>query len=502
MNIFKTGYTQWENRHETFQQNIKNLYALSNISSLNAIDAYNDTTKGLQGLIQEAIDNNTTLRALGAGWSWTKIATVNNGIMLDTKALNARFYISKDSVNAAYTGDADKLIFAQCGCAIWELSQELKMSNLSLKTSGASNGQTVAGLIGTGAHGSAFDFGAAQEFVVGLHIVTGPNTHVYLERSSYPVISDAFAQKLNAQIIRDDDIFNSALVSMGAFGIVHGVMIETEPIYLLEAYMRRMPYDSDLQNIMQTLDFSNTKLPYGNERPFHFAVMLNPYDMTTGAYVTTMYKRNYTPDYTKPVNNMAGIGPGDDAPCFIGNLTSTIPATIPMVVNALLSSALTPYEKQFGILSEIFDNTTLHGKVLSAAVGFPIQYVNKVIDLLLQLNNEQKFTGLFAFRYIKKSKAKLAFTRYDYTCVLELDSVYSSDTLNYYHNFWQILDNANIPYAFHWGKMTELDSDKVKKIYGADLDTWLASRNKILSPQAMKVFTNPIMQEWGLDKIV
>src|ERR1700694_4951670 len=102
MKIVKTGSSTWQNKHETFVQNIMDLYELGNDPSLSALEGYKDTTKGLQQLIAEAIAKNIPLRALGAGWSWTKIATADEGIMLDTKPLNTVFDISRESVVAAY----------------------------------------------------------------------------------------------------------------------------------------------------------------------------------------------------------------------------------------------------------------------------------------------------------------------------------------------------------------------------------------------------------------
>jgi hypothetical protein len=501
MKVIKTGFTTWENRHETFVEKIKDLYELGNDDSLSPIDSYNDTTKGLQQIIAQAVAQKTPVRALGAGWSWMKIATADNGIMLDTKPLNLMFDLSASNVVPAYKGDVSKLFFAQCGNGVWELSRYLRPRNLSLKTSGASNGQTLAGVIATGAHGSAFDTGAVQDFVVGLHIIVSPTRHIWLERASYPVASDKFIQSLNTERVQDDDLFNSALVSFGSFGIIHGAMIETETLFLLEGYMSRMPYDVTLQQLMQTLDFSKAKLPNGNERPYHFQVSVNPYDLDNGAYVTVMYKRPYVPGYTPPVTNLNGIGPGDDAACFIGGLSQAIPALVPTLVNKLLAGALTPYSKQMGTLSEIFNNTTLHGKLLSAAIGIPISYITQVISLLLEINKiVGPFSGLFACRFVKKSSAKLAFTHFDYTCVVELDAAFSDATYKFYTYTWKKLEEAKIPFTFHWGKINELTIDRLTGMYGDNLQSWIAARNKLLDADVRQVFTNATLKAWGLDK--
>ena len=35
-----------------------------------------------------------------------------------------------------------------------------------------------------------------QEMVVGLHVISGPNRHVYLERKSYPVMNPDFPESI------------------------------------------------------------------------------------------------------------------------------------------------------------------------------------------------------------------------------------------------------------------------------------------------------------------
>lgn len=504
MKKIKTGQQDWENKHEIFTEKIKDMYIPGNEPGLDSLAGYNDTTKGLQDIIREAIQTSTPLRSLGAGWSWTKIATARDGIMIDTKQLNTTMSLSAQSIVPGYAGDIKKLLFAQCGNGVWELSKELRPKMLSLKTSGASNGQTIVGAMSTGAHGSSIDVGGVQDYVVGMHIIVGPDRHIWLERKSAPIVTDSFIQKLKAELVQDDDLFNAALVSFGSFGIIHGVMVEVEDLFLLETYMRRMPLDGTLKSLMETLDFSNAKLPCGNERPLHFAVSINPYDIQNGAYVYSFYKRPYRESYQRPVSNDAGIGPGDDAPCFIGKITNAIPALVPALVNKLLAGALKrPDEPQFGTLGEIFNNTTLHGKLLSAAIGIPLNQVNRVTEILFEINKtDGPFAGLFAYRFIKKSKATLAFTRYEFTCILELDGAFSDTTNNFYHAFWKRLDEEKIPFTSHWGKMNELDFDRIHRMYGNDADAWIAARNKLLDKDSLKVFTNPLLRQWGLDKVL
>ncbi|PSL49889.1 FAD/FMN-containing dehydrogenase [Chitinophaga niastensis] len=502
MKIIKHGGFSWSNLHNTFTQQVTDLYDLANEVAGTVLQNYNDTTSGIQQIIKDAIQNGTSLRTLGGSWSFSPIAATN-GILLNTKPLNIRFTITSNSIDAAYNGDPKKLCLAQCGNGIWELNDFLHQRGLSLSACGASNGQTIAGALATGTHGAAIGFGAVQEGVVGLHIITGADKHIWLERASYPVVSNTLTDKLGAVLVRDDDAFNAAVVSFGAFGFVHGVMIEAEDDYLLECYLRRVPYDDALIHQLTTLDFVYPHLPYPGVMPFHFQSLINPYDLANGAYMTTMYKRPYRNDYTRPKPNGAGIGPGDDAPCFIGTLAGAIPAAVPLLVNKVLASSLTPYEQQFGRLGEIFNNTTLRGKVASAAVGLPVTAVGQVIDALLQVNTQAgPFIGLFAFRFVKASKATMAFTRFaPVTCVLELDGVLSPETVGFYEAVWNKLDQLNIPFTFHWGKMNVLTPDRIHSMYGTSLDQFLAARARIVDPAMIRTFSNDAMQQWGIDQV-
>ncbi|MES2777196.1 MAG: FAD-binding protein [Bacteroidota bacterium] len=499
--IKPTNLKSWTSRHATFTQKLDNLLEMRNGDTGNVTEDYNAMTRIILDLVGKAIKANVRIRALGGGWSFTKVAATE-GWLLDTKQLNMVFNIGKASVSTAYKGSNTNLVFAQCGNSVKELNDFLRTKNKSLKTSGASNGQTVVGAFSTGTHGSAIDFGSTPDFITGLHIVVSKDRHVYLERASYPVVSTAFIQKLQTELIRDDELFNAALVSFGSFGFIHGVMVEAEDLYLLECYRQRLPIDATLKKLMETLDFSKANfLPYKTERPFTFQALINQYDLDGGAYITTMYKRPYHTNYTPPPVNTEKAGPGDDLPTFIGKLTELVPVVTSVIVNLLVKSSYTLINKEQGTLGEIFYNTDTRGKVLSTALGIPISAVNQVTDILIELNKKHgPFAGILSYRYVKKTEALLGFTKFGHTCILELDGVESSGTKKFYDIVWKELEARNIPFSFHWGKINNLNVTRVKKIYGTDRDKWLAARNKLLPPTSMAIFTNQLLTDMGLDK--
>lgn len=499
MIIVKHGPSKWQNLHGTVSQSIVDYYDLNNEPIGDGLATYNDTSKGIQKLLQESISSGIPIKPLGGNWSLSAISATP-GILLNTRLLNYSFPIGQGSVDPTYNGKAEQLYFAQCGCSIWELNERLRKRNRSLPASGASNGQTIAGATATGTHGAGISFGAIHDAIVGLHIIVSPSRQVYLERKSQPVMNLGFAQKIGAELLRDDTLFDAAVCGLGAVGFIHGVMLQTEPLYLLEAYLRRVPFDEAFQHQVTSLDFNYPHLPYPGERPFHFQCLINPYDLDNGAYMTVMYQRAYRTDYTPPPLAGSGIGPGDDAPAFLGKLSGFVPGIVPLMVTKVLGRSLKPYEKVWGTLGEIFNNTVLAGKVASAAMGFQPANFMKVLDILMQVNkNAGPFVGLFAFRFVKKSKALMAFTRFDPTCVLELDGVQSPETNRFYQAVWDAFDAAGIPYTFHWGKMNGLNPTRMNRMYGTDLQRFAAARNKLMDAAALLALSNDAYKHWGLD---
>jgi len=168
------------------------------------------------------------------------------------------------------------------------------------------------------------------------------------------------------------------------------------------------------------------------------------------------------------------------------------------LVNTLIRGQLKP-GNWTGTSGEIFSNTNTRGKVLSTAIGIPISYITGVNEILFKLNNTSPFPGIFAYRFVKQSQATLAFTRFNPTCVVELDGVQSEITWSFYKNFWNELMVRDIPHTFHWGKVHNLDSQKVRKLFQTESLQWIKARNTILPPDSRAVFSSPPLKHLGLD---
>lgn len=519
--------TTYTNRHENFSAN----YEPNRCFNLRLPFGPNDhahnyqaTTRNFQWLIGHAIEQGITMRAIGNGWSFTDVAMCD-GALVDTLELRAFFQLGDSFLAPEYLAAGKKsadLVFTQCGMSLQQLHKELEQENgwmHCLKASGASNGQTIAGATSTGTHGSAYRVGAVHDTIVGIHLVTGPDTHVWLERASYPMASDEFIQWLGAEKIADDDVFNAAVVSFGSFGFIHGLLIETEPIFLLKRFSTpRIPYDAAIKLAINQLDFSAVQkyLPMevdGAEgQLYHFDVMVDPHhfkenDPDNGIYLKSMFKVPYVAGYPKPVTSTKKFQYGDDLLGVIQSVLDMLPRRfqlklVPKLVSNMLPLAYAADEGSIGTIGEIFTNTKIRGKAASAAVAFPVEYSSRVIEEIVAINQRLPFAGAICMRFVKGSKALLGFTKYPQSCILEMDGVESSSSRTFFSEVWNRLEALNIPYTVHWGKINfHLNAERVRRMYGNDvIDKWIICRDRVLSPEARKVFTNAFMQRIGLDK--
>lgn len=507
--------TEWTNSHENFTQQLKEnaSFKLKNPPGKSGWDRYRATTRNFQWLIQYATQNDLRLRALGRGWSFSKVGVTEGGLV-DTLSLTFSFPIIKDDLSESCTKNPENLYFLQCGTKVHQINTRLaqRKSQHSIMASGASNGQTIVGAMSTGTHGAAFNVGAIQDFVVGLHVITGADRHVWIERGSPQIMSNKWGELLDVDdIIRDDDVFNAALVSFGSFGFIHGVMIETEPLFLLEERrVGNIPYNDALKKAMSQLDFSGLKLEGAGpgKELYHFEILFNVHrfeidNPEKGAFLKYMFKKPYNESEIDLLPSEK-FKYGDD---LLGIISAFMDAFSPItnmliapLVNALFKDAFKPRKPQTGTIGQIFGFTKFRGQVTSAAIGLTIEDSPRAVELVIEVNKKRRFPGGLALRYVKGTRATLGFTRFPKTCVLEMDGLDNDASHKFFNAVWERLEKEKIPYTIHWGKInTNLNETRVKRMYGEErVNKWIQARNSLMTIQAKKVFTNQFMEKCGL----
>lgn len=504
---FRTDVRLWESRHRSYAQPIEGLHDFSvhrpPASAL--VQAYNDVTEELQGIIARAVQNGKSLRAMGSSWSLSTVGVTNHEL-INTKNLRIGFTVPASHVSPSYGGDPAGLRFFECGYSIGEINRLLFEDRLSLRASGSNNGQTLVGAVSTGTHGAAFKFGATPDFVVGIHLITGPSTQVYLQRESHPVVKPSFAAVLSAELISDDKLFDAALVSFGSFGIIHGMLIETRPLFLLHAYRSFRPFDAGLKAAISTLDFSGLDLPRPASELYHFQVYFNPNEGSppAEAAVSVMFEAPWTEAYQPPAWDDGEPGPGASGLEIIAAVMGAIPDPLTELARPALSSQIRAHLKEYaitGTFKDLFRGEKAEGKLFVSDIGIPL---SRSLDALaIAFDTYANFGTLLPMdcmmRFVKGTKALLGHTKFDPTCTLEIDATDTPKTREYAEAVWTKLEDAGIPFTMHWGKFNWfLTPVRLQRAYGEGVRKWIESRETLLTPEVRQVFTNEFLRSVGL----
>ena len=507
----------WNTFHNNGPFPTKVLYETSletkgNMPSFN--DRYNDAAKEIQRLIKSALASQQGFRAYGSAWSMSHIAHQKDNMHFNA-AMNLKRAVSAEEMHVNTSFLQENLFFFQCGNIIKEISNFLFDHGKSLKVTGASNGQTIAGCISTGVHGSAWDVGAVQDSVVGINLIIGDTADdiVYLERHTKPALNATFASRINARVIRNDGLFNSALVSLGSFGFIHGVVIEAEDRFLLTRYVKKIDKALALQ-LAQSMDFENSDFQIDGEtdvngkpnRPFHYKVFINPYVNDPEYVVELMYKKPYRSDYPDPIPKIK-TAVYRDLILLFSYIAEKFKNSIPTLIKVLQTSILPPVDMEItGTLREIFWDTGFQGPAYACSVGIDISDSPTALKLLVDLaKDEGPIPGIYAMRFVKQSGATLAFTKFPVTCMLEIDGLIWNPKDNnislpkFCTRIIEVLQANNIAFTLHWGKNADWSfPGLIQYMYGNSAQEWVSHRSALLRKETAALFSNDFLQDTAL----
>ena len=511
--IRHNGPQAWKNVHATMTAHLADLIDVDNAAPGGGIPAgwelFRQAARDLDQLARQARDQGTRIRALGAGWALTDIA-VTDGWLVNTKLLNGCFDLGDQLFEPGFPGDRRPfVVLAQCGISIAELNVHLEVSGptavagrpRALKTSGIGAGQTVAGAISGNTHGSALNFGATPDFVVGLQIVTGSGRSVWIERASRPVLNDDFLSRIDADRIRDDDVFNAAVVSLGAFGIITAVAIETDPIYqLLFPPVRDISY-AELKNKLDHFDYDSPRGLY------HYEFIFDPYNQGQTAMEAAATRVPYEAGHPAPkpvwiVRGENGFALGDKTPAAV--LQAPVgPPGIKTAIQyrqyrekCILSDVRATPGQCFTATISYFEGNT------ETALGVSINDAAKTMELCGEVIRTMQLPAMSQVRIVHPSQALLSFTHLGpKTVVFEFGLAHNARSPEFENNVVKAFEDAGVRYTFHWSKNSGIDPHRLRAMYGDDrVNRWRQARERVFNHDAaqMRVFDNDHLKAAGL----
>jgi FAD binding domain len=506
------GPQSWNGVHVTHRTRVAELIDVDNVGPqgtlLAGFDMFRHAGECLDEVIQKAREAGKRILPIGAGWALSKI-NITDGWLVNTKLLNGCYDVGDRYFEAAYpAADRPGVVLAQAGMQIAELNAYLELvpqdvaKKRALKAAGIGNGQTIAGSVSGNTHGSQINFGAMPDFVAGLHIATGSGRTLWIEKASKPVLNQDFAAKIGAELIRDDDIFNAAVVSFGTFGIIAAVAVETAPVYQLD-----FPPIGDIHH-----DDLKAKLTeFGNADPadlYHYEFIFDPHTrkqmaMEAGAPRVPFEPGHPTPQPRWIVRDKNGYAPGVNILRALGGVLRLLPPRFTTSIQFKQYRKLALLDGVRGTPGQLYTSSIyyLEGYVESA-FGVSVRDAPETIDICSEVAREMRLPSISQVRLVHRSEATLGFTQHEpKTAVFEVGLI-NDDT---FPEFERRLDaafrKAGIRYTAHWSKNSGIDPQKLEYMYGAQrIASWKAARREVFAGDAtlMKMFEHDAMVDAGL----
>jgi FAD-linked oxidoreductase len=180
------------------------------------------TPEAVQRAVQAAARQGLTIKAVGAGHSFTGIAVAED-VQLLLDGLSG--VVAVDEASARVTLAA--------GTRLWQLPRLLAPYGLALQNMGDIDRQSIAGATSTGTHGTGGSFGGLATQLVGVTLVTGDG------------------ELLRISDTENAELLPAARLGLGALGIVVDVTVQCVPAFMLSAVERPEPLAEVLDGYLE-----------------------------------------------------------------------------------------------------------------------------------------------------------------------------------------------------------------------------------------------------------
>lgn len=455
----------WSNHNKEFTAHPLNTWTPRNLTDLRAI-------------VMGAYRKRTRIKAVGSGHSFMDIC-MTSGHLVKPNGLVEKIELDTSVLNDSIAHN--RLFHVQSGMTISMLNYLLDRKGLALPNMGGYDGQTIIGAMCTSTHGSGINYGPLCDMIRSIEIVANEGDVFRIEPSGGITDRARFESKnAGIKLVQDDDLFNSAVISLGCMGIVYSVIIEVVPAFYLQE-VRTLSTWTEIKSKLL-----NTQILRDND---HIEFLLNPHPDPQGIHDCLITTRNPKTDNVglkpkdKKRNFWIELGSGSRLVTSIilgkfNNQPEDAPKMLSRAIKALVDNSY--WNKSY----KVFNIGAANGiQSYSAEIMIPLkdQKYIKAVDHLLEVIAQNAargrlyHTGPVSLRFVKGTDAYLSpFYKRD-CCVLEI--IMLKNTFGAYE-MYDIIENALYPFdaRLHWGQILSTTADRIQKMYPM-LSKWKQARD-------------------------
>ncbi|HEY5979081.1 MAG TPA: D-arabinono-1,4-lactone oxidase [Microlunatus sp.] len=415
------------------------------VSSRPAAVATPTDPERLGRLITEAAGRGATIKAVGAGHSFSAIAATD-GVQVRLDAMAGLRRVDRES----------GLVTVGGGTRLADLTLGLASYGLALPNLGDIDRQTIAGAISTGTHGSGNRLGGLATQVRGLTLIGGDGS------------------LLRASASENADVLAAAALGLGALGIVVEVTLQCVPTFLLRA-------EEGSATLPEVLEQWPTWIAENDHVDLHWFphtewVLTKRNNRVDGPPAPLSGWRHLVDDELL-ANGVLGL---------INEVGTRRPAWQPRI-NELAGQTLSP--RTFTDHSAAVFVSPRRVRFVECEYAIPRTSLVPVISELRRwIDRSEERIGIpIEIRSAASDDLWLSTGHQRENAYVAVHHYWRQDPTRYFAAFEAIVaEHDGRP---HWGKMHSLDADRLRELYPR-FDDFLAVRER-LDPG--RVFTNPYL---------
>ncbi len=234
-----------------------------------------ESLSDIVSIVQEAESKKLKVRAVGSGHSFSDVA-VTHEYLVDLYRLDKVNPYNTAVIKEAYK--ETKLAESQAGISVRNLNRRLDAMGLALINMGGIDHQKLAGVISTGTHGTGKDIEAMQGFVHSIVMVAGGGKIYRIEKTN-GITDPAKYNETGIELIQDDAVFYSAVLSFGSMGIIYSLVLEVRERYYLRETKLPATWEDLKKKWLDGTIFTEGDTESGGVAPRSVSFLINPYKL-------------------------------------------------------------------------------------------------------------------------------------------------------------------------------------------------------------------------------
>ncbi len=426
---------------------------------------YPESKDDLVRIIQDAEQNGLRVKAVGSGHSFSEVAVCRD-YLISMKKMEGLRKTEKELLKESFK--EKHLVDIEAGIVLMVLNKKLDELGLALPNMGAVDFQTVSGALMTGTHGTGIKQPAFPDLVCSIKLVGSGGKIFQIEPDNGMTDRALHEAKYGADIelIQDDEVFYSAVLSFGAMGIAYEVSMEVKPTF----WIRERRYIENWSDLKQQL-LSGEFMRMVHNTDF-VAFRVNPYkNKKTNDHTCAIVKQCIIKESEKPRG--WGARRRNILSSTLGNIEYLIESTIrrlnrnPENAGTNIERALKAtrdnlyYNKSFKVLYQSGLSVIRHGISSEFAFDASAEKIVEVIEAIFELAEKNATQGRLyqashiPVRFVMPSEVYLAPSYHRETAYIDVPLLHKTigdyEILERYQKMMMNLEGTP-----HWGKVNNM----------------------------------------------